>query len=200
MAESRSSYRQSAQPGECITASSIHRERNPPARHQPRQRSLRPRHRLQPGHFPPVQKEGVAGEEHPQGFHFLAQHRLFVIRRRRGKVGEQLVKILAAKGAHATVLVRDPATPDAPPNRVDRIKLASPAGTRLEKGLDGLFRVYGGGALPGAAAPPRARAAARTAPADGLAGADRQPEQASSGRASRSGRARRGRRWARRVQ
>lgn len=47
------------------------------------------------------------------------------------------------------VLVRDPATPDAPPNKVDRIKLASPAGTRLEKGLDGLFRVYGGGVLPG---------------------------------------------------
>ncbi|MBC2670459.1 flagellar basal body rod protein FlgF [Novosphingobium piscinae] len=47
------------------------------------------------------------------------------------------------------VLVRDPATPDAPPNRVDRLKLATPAGTRIEKGLDGLFRVYGGGTLPG---------------------------------------------------
>ena len=46
------------------------------------------------------------------------------------------------------VLVRDPATPDAPPNKVDRVKLASAAGTRLEKGLDGLLRVYGGGALP----------------------------------------------------
>lgn len=47
------------------------------------------------------------------------------------------------------VLVRDPATPDAPPTRVDRLKLVSRTGTRLEKGLDGLFRVYGGGALPG---------------------------------------------------
>lgn len=46
------------------------------------------------------------------------------------------------------VLVRDPATPNAPPNRVDRLKLATPGGTRIEKGLDGLFRVYGGGALP----------------------------------------------------
>ena len=46
------------------------------------------------------------------------------------------------------VLVRDPATPNAPPNRVDRLKLATPNGTRIEKGLDGLFRVYGGGSLP----------------------------------------------------
>lgn len=46
------------------------------------------------------------------------------------------------------VLVRDPATPDAPPNRIDRLKLATPSGTRIEKGLDGLFRVYGGGTLP----------------------------------------------------
>ncbi|HET9630149.1 MAG TPA: flagellar basal body rod protein FlgF [Novosphingobium sp.] len=54
-----------------------------------------------------------------------------------------------AIGEDGAVLVRDPATPDAPPNKVDRIKLASPAGTRLDKGLDGLFRVYGGGVLPG---------------------------------------------------
>jgi len=46
------------------------------------------------------------------------------------------------------VLVRDPATPDAQPNRVDRLRLATPTGTRIEKGLDGLFRVYGGGTLP----------------------------------------------------
>lgn len=46
------------------------------------------------------------------------------------------------------LLLRDPALPDAPPTRLDRLKLASPAGTRIEKGLDGLFRVYGGGALP----------------------------------------------------
>ncbi|MFC3175371.1 flagellar basal body rod protein FlgF [Novosphingobium bradum] len=53
-----------------------------------------------------------------------------------------------AIGEDGAVLVRDPATPDAPPARVDRIKLTSPAGTRIEKGLDGLLRVYGGGALP----------------------------------------------------
>ncbi len=46
------------------------------------------------------------------------------------------------------VMVRDPATPDAPPARVDRIKLVSKAGTRIEKGLDGAFRVFGGGSLP----------------------------------------------------
>jgi len=51
-------------------------------------------------------------------------------------------------GEDGAVLVRDPATPDAPPTRLDRLKLASPTGTRLEKGLDGLLRVYGGGALP----------------------------------------------------
>ncbi|MEP7222797.1 MAG: flagellar basal body rod protein FlgF [Novosphingobium sp.] len=46
------------------------------------------------------------------------------------------------------VMQRDPATPNAAPTRIDRIKLASPAGSRIEKGLDGLFRVYGGGVLP----------------------------------------------------
>jgi flagellar basal-body rod protein FlgF len=52
-------------------------------------------------------------------------------------------------GEDGAVLVRDPATPDAAPNKVDRIKLATSTGTRLEKGLDGLLRVYGGGVLPG---------------------------------------------------
>lgn len=46
------------------------------------------------------------------------------------------------------VMVRDPQTPDAPAARVDRIKLVSAAGTRIEKGLDGVFRVLGGGSLP----------------------------------------------------
>jgi flagellar basal-body rod protein FlgF len=39
----------------------------------------------------------------------------------------------------------DPATPQA----VERLKLATPAGSKVSKGLDGLFRVAGGGALPG---------------------------------------------------
>ena len=47
-----------------------------------------------------------------------------------------------------TVLASDPATPDAPPAPVARLKLARPGGSPLEKGLDGLFRVPGGGALP----------------------------------------------------
>jgi flagellar basal-body rod protein FlgF len=34
------------------------------------------------------------------------------------------------------------------PQQVDRLKLASPAGSRVQKGLDGLFRVVDGGALP----------------------------------------------------
>ena len=34
------------------------------------------------------------------------------------------------------------------PQQVDRLKLASPAGSHIQKGLDGLFRVADGGALP----------------------------------------------------
>ena len=34
------------------------------------------------------------------------------------------------------------------PQRIDRLKLASPVGSDVVKGLDGLFRVRGGGALP----------------------------------------------------
>ena len=34
------------------------------------------------------------------------------------------------------------------PQQVDRLKLTSPTGSHIAKGLDGLFRVQGGGALP----------------------------------------------------
>ena len=34
------------------------------------------------------------------------------------------------------------------PQQVDRLKLATPAGSHIQKGLDGLFRVVDGGALP----------------------------------------------------
>jgi len=34
------------------------------------------------------------------------------------------------------------------PQQVDRLKLTTPAGARVQKGLDGLFRVVDGGALP----------------------------------------------------
>lgn len=56
------------------------------------------------------------------------------------------------------VLVRDPANREAPPQQIDRLKLASWRGSDIAKGLDGLFRVTGGGVLP-------ADADARLAPA-----------------------------------
>ncbi|MBU6266143.1 MAG: flagellar basal body rod protein FlgF [Sphingomonadales bacterium] len=46
------------------------------------------------------------------------------------------------------VMVSNPATPDQPATQLDKLKLASPAGTKIGKGLDGLFRVIGGGVLP----------------------------------------------------
>ena len=46
------------------------------------------------------------------------------------------------------VLAALPEAPDQPPQEVGRLKLVSTAGSRIEKGLDGLFRVLGGGALP----------------------------------------------------
>lgn len=46
------------------------------------------------------------------------------------------------------VLAASPEAPDQPPQEVGRLKLVSTAGSRIEKGLDGLFRVAGGGALP----------------------------------------------------
>lgn len=42
------------------------------------------------------------------------------------------------------VLVQDPATPDAPPQRIDRLKLVSTTGTKIAKDLAGQFRVPGG--------------------------------------------------------
>jgi flagellar basal-body rod protein FlgF len=38
--------------------------------------------------------------------------------------------------------------PGAPPQVIDRIKIASTAGSKIAKGLDGIFRVIGGGTLP----------------------------------------------------
>lgn len=51
-------------------------------------------------------------------------------------------------GADGGVLVASPDTPDQPPQVVDRVKVASIAGSRIEKAVDGLFRVVGGGVLP----------------------------------------------------
>lgn len=47
-----------------------------------------------------------------------------------------------------SVSVANPETPDQPPQAVGRMKIASTAGSRISKGLDGLFRVRGGGVLP----------------------------------------------------
>lgn len=47
-----------------------------------------------------------------------------------------------------TVTVTDPTQPDAPAQEVGRIKLAGWQGSPVLKGLDGLFRVEGGGVLP----------------------------------------------------
>ena len=46
------------------------------------------------------------------------------------------------------VMVRDAANPEAPPQQIDRLKLANWRGSDIAKGLDGLFRVTGGGVLP----------------------------------------------------
>lgn len=51
-------------------------------------------------------------------------------------------------GKDGAVLAGDPAAPEAPPQPIARLKLAAPAGSTLAKGLDGLFRVPGGGILP----------------------------------------------------
>ena len=51
-------------------------------------------------------------------------------------------------GADGAVLLANPATPELPAQQVERIKLANWRGSLIEKGLDGLFRVKGGGALP----------------------------------------------------
>ncbi|MBS0481437.1 MAG: flagellar basal body rod protein FlgF [Proteobacteria bacterium] len=46
------------------------------------------------------------------------------------------------------VLARDPADDAAPPQVLGRLKLVSWRGSQITKGIDGLFRVPGGGALP----------------------------------------------------
>ncbi len=55
------------------------------------------------------------------------------------------VPVIAPDG---TISVADPAAPDQPPQEVGRIKLAGWQGSPIAKGLDGLFRVEGGGVLP----------------------------------------------------
>lgn len=47
-----------------------------------------------------------------------------------------------------SVMVRDPSVPEQEPQKIDRLKLVSTAGSQLEKDLAGVFRVPGGGVLP----------------------------------------------------
>ena len=47
-----------------------------------------------------------------------------------------------------TITIADPNAPDQPPAEIGRIKLATWQGSPVSKGLDGLFRVEGGGILP----------------------------------------------------
>lgn len=46
------------------------------------------------------------------------------------------------------VLVLDPATPEAPPQRIDRLRLVSTTGSKVAKQLEGQFRVPGGAGQP----------------------------------------------------
>lgn len=51
-------------------------------------------------------------------------------------------------GADGSVLASDPAVPGAAAEIVDQIKLVSPEGTALAKGIDSFLKVPGGGVLP----------------------------------------------------
>jgi len=46
------------------------------------------------------------------------------------------------------VLIADPAVPDQPPLRIDRLKVVSTTGSQIAKDIAGQFRVAGGGVLP----------------------------------------------------
>jgi flagellar basal-body rod protein FlgF len=47
-----------------------------------------------------------------------------------------------------SVLVFNPEAPDQPPQAIDKVKLASPKGSQVQKDMEGFFRVVGGGVLP----------------------------------------------------
>lgn len=51
-------------------------------------------------------------------------------------------------GADGSIFASDPAAPNAPPENLGRIKLASMEGSRITKDTDGFMRVVGGGILP----------------------------------------------------
>jgi len=51
-------------------------------------------------------------------------------------------------GPDGSVLAGDAQNPNLPPSVVDKIKIASTDGMKIDKGLDGFFRPVGGGVLP----------------------------------------------------
>ncbi len=51
-------------------------------------------------------------------------------------------------GGDGSVFAADPAAPDAPPENLGRIKLASMEGSAVAKNIDGFLQVVGGGILP----------------------------------------------------
>jgi flagellar basal-body rod protein FlgF len=51
-------------------------------------------------------------------------------------------------GPDGAVLVANPATPEAPPQAVDHLKIVSTTGSSIGKTVSGLFSVIGGGTLP----------------------------------------------------
>jgi flagellar basal-body rod protein FlgF len=53
-----------------------------------------------------------------------------------------------AIAADGTILARDPATPIAPAEPLDKLRLVNPQGSPLAKGIDSFLKVPGGGVLP----------------------------------------------------
>lgn len=53
-----------------------------------------------------------------------------------------------AIAADGTILARDPATPNAPAEPLDKLRLVNPQGSPLAKGIDSFLKVPGGGVLP----------------------------------------------------
>lgn len=53
-----------------------------------------------------------------------------------------------AIAADGTIMASDPAAPTAPPEAIDRLRMVTPGGSPLAKGIDSFLKVPGGGVLP----------------------------------------------------
>ena len=62
-----------------------------------------------------------------------------------GRIPESGARFTAADG---TILARDPATPNAPAEPLDKLRLVNPHGSPLAKGIDSFLKVPNGGVLP----------------------------------------------------